>query len=106
MFHCGNNGAKYYCKACLPTKKSCTMTEPLSLMQVLLLGGNLDPYQLGAHFVAALLNAEMGYTKDVLTVPAVKNMFNEWDMNGCYEPSAGIQWYAEDIVRYLQTTMK
>ena len=76
-------------------------------MQVLLLGGNHDYYQLGAHIVAALLNAHMGWTNPVLTVQAVKGMFNEWNATGQYVPTAGAKpWSAADIVAYLQTTMK
>ncbi|MHB9102523.1 MAG: hypothetical protein ACYC2E_13520 [Sulfuricella sp.] len=105
-FNCGGNGAVYK-SACLPVKngKECKPTDPLSLMQILLLGGKDDRYQLGAHIVSALLNAQMGWTP-VLTVQAVKDMFNEWAAKGYYEPSAGIQWYAADIVTYLKTTMQ
>jgi hypothetical protein len=103
-FNCGTNGAMYQ-SCCLPVKNApCKQTSPLSLMQVLLLGGKDDRYQLGAHIVAALLNARMGWT-DVLTVQAVKDMFNEWAAKGYYEPSAGIKWYGADIVTYLKTTM-
>lgn len=105
-FNCGTYGAHYQ-SACLPVKKGpCKRTNPLSLMQILLLGGKDDRYQLGAHIVAALLNAQMGWTNPVLTPQAVKAMFNEWGAKGYYEPSAGVQWSAADIVFYLQTTMK
>jgi hypothetical protein len=103
-FSCGGNGAVYQ-SCCLPVRNApCKPTNPLSLMQVLLLGGKDDRYQLGAHIVAALLNAKMGWTP-VLTVAAVKNMFNEWAAKGYYEPSAGVKWSAADIVTYLKTTM-
>ncbi|MBI5430618.1 MAG: hypothetical protein HY938_09195 [Nitrosomonadales bacterium] len=75
-----------------------------SLMQVLLLGGTGDPHQLGAHIVAALLNACKGWTP-VLTEAQVKNIFNEYDSHGYFEPTAGVKWYPEDIVDYLKTTM-
>lgn len=75
-------------------------------MQILLLGGKGDRYQLGAHIVAALLNAHMGWTNPVLTPQAVKAMFNEWAAKNYYEPSAGVQWSAADIVFYLQSTMR
>lgn len=74
------------------------------MMQVIWLGGNADPQQLGAHIVAALLNAKMGWTP-VLTEAQVIGMFNEWNLNGYFEPTAGVKWYAADIVAYLQTTM-
>lgn len=75
-----------------------------TMMQVIWLGGNADPQQLGAHIVAALLNAKMGWTP-VLTEAQVIAMFNEWNLNGYFEPTAGVKWYAADIVAYLQTTM-
>lgn len=105
-FICGSFGAMYQ-SACLPVKNApCKPTTPLSLMQVLLLWGYNDHYQLGAHIVAALLNASAGLTTSVLSVQAVKTMFNEWGAQGYYEPSAGVKWSAEDIVTYLKTTMK
>lgn len=76
-----------------------------SLEQVMLMGGTDDPFQLGGHLVAALLNAEMGWTNDVLGVQAVKDMWNEYDAKGYYEPTAGVQWGPEQIVEYLQSTM-
>jgi hypothetical protein len=78
--------------------------KPYSMMQVLLLSGGGDPNQLGAHIVAALLNAQRGYTP-VLTVAQVTDMFNEWDQNGYYEPTAGVKWNGAEIVAYLLTTM-
>jgi hypothetical protein len=104
-FNCNGYGAKYK-SACLRThkKKKCTNIEPLSLMQVLLLGGTIDRSQLGAHIVAALLNAAMGWTKDILTEAQVINIFNEWDQKGYFEPTAGVKWYAEDIVNYIAST--
>lgn len=75
-----------------------------SMMQVIHLNGNQDGYQLGAHIVAALLNAQMGWTP-VLTEQAVKDMFNEWASSGVYHPTAGVDWYAADIIAYLKTTM-
>lgn len=74
------------------------------MFQVVWSGGGGDPYQLGAHIVAALLNARKGWTP-VLTEAQVINMFNEWDQNGYFEPTAGVHWDGEDIVEYLQTTM-
>ncbi|MHB1293181.1 MAG: hypothetical protein ACYCY5_13495 [Sulfuricella sp.] len=78
-----------------------------SLMSILWMNGTgtEDPEQLGAHIVAALLNAHMEWTKDVLTVQAVKDMFNEWAATGSYAPTAGVTWNRTQIVAYLQTTM-
>lgn len=105
IFNCSGNGAMYQ-SCCLPVKNApCKLTNPLSFMQVLLLNGKDDRYQLGAHIVAALLNAKMGWTNPVLTEQSVKDMFNEWAAKGYYEPSAGVQWSGADIVTYLKTTM-
>lgn len=75
-----------------------------SMMQLFWLNGNQDPNQLGAYFVAAVLNARFGLTP-VLAEPQVVNIFNEWDSKGYFEPTAGVKWYAPDLVAYLQSTM-
>lgn len=89
VFNCNNHGSIY---------------AAYTMFQVVWSGGGGDPYQLGAHIVAALLNARKGWTP-VLTEAQVINMFNEWDQNGYFEPTAGVHWDGEDIVEYLQTTM-
>lgn len=89
VFNCSGNGAVY---------------ASHSLMQVIWLTGNADPFQLGAHIIAAVLNARMGATP-ILTEAKVVNIFNEWNLKGFFEPTAGVKWYAPDIVTYLQSTM-
>lgn len=89
VFNCNNHGSIY---------------SEYTMFQVVWLGGGPDPFQLGAHIVSALLNAKMGWTP-VLTEAQVINMFNEWNQNGYFEPTAGVQWDGEEIVAYLQTTM-
>ncbi len=77
-----------------------------SLMQVLWMTGQQDSAQLGAHIVAALLNAAMGWTDGVLSVQAVKDIWNEYDATGGYVPTAGATpWTAAEIVDYLESTM-
>jgi len=88
-----------------------SMTDPtsLSMMQVMQMndGNNSwhlsDPDNLGAHIVAALLNAEAGLTP-VLSVPDVTNMWREWESQGYFEPVAGVQWNSKDIVKYIVST--
>jgi hypothetical protein len=63
-----------------------------------------DPAQLGAYIAAALLNARSGRTP-VLTVADVLAIWNEYTATGGYQPSAGVQWTASQIVTYLQSTM-
>lgn len=88
VFNCYGNGAIY---------------AQYSMMQVIWLTGNQDPYQLGAHLVAAMLNLKAGYTP-VLTESVLLGIYNEWNRKGYFEPTAGVQWYAPDIVAYLQST--
>lgn len=89
VFNCNNKGSKY---------------KRYSMMKVIWLGGGGDPDQLGAHIVAALLNARNGWTP-VLTEAQVMNIFDEWNDKGYFMPTITVKWYAADIVKYLQTTM-
>jgi hypothetical protein len=61
-------------------------------------------YSLGRYMVAALLNACSGRTP-VLDESAVRDMWNDLVNRGYYEPTAGVQWGADEIVAYLRTTM-
>jgi len=89
VFDCYGNGSIY---------------SQYSMMQVLWLNGNQDPYQLGAHFVSAILNTRMGVTP-ILSDTEIVNIFNEWNRKGFFEPTAGVKWYAPDIVAYFQSTL-
>ena len=82
----------------------------LSLNQVMILNDNSykgvsDPYNLGAHIAAALLNAASGKTKDVLTEAQVINIWNECQNPGFFQPIAGIEWTPAQVVTYLKSTM-
>ncbi len=88
VFNCNNYGAIY---------------SEYTMFQVVWLGGGGDPDQLGAHIIAALLNARKGLTP-VLTEAQVINMFNEWNLNGYFEPTASVKWYGADIVEYIVST--
>ena len=98
VFNCNGYGSIYIQPQTIGVNTRYTM------MQVIWLGGGGDPHQLGAHIVSALLNARSGRTP-VLTEAQVKNIFNEWNLRGYFEPTAGVKWYAADIVDYLKTTM-
>lgn len=72
--------------------------------QVIWLEGNGDPYQLGAHLVAAYCNSVIGWVPSaVLDLAGLREMW-AGRLSG-YEPTAGVKWYGEQIVAYLQTTM-
>jgi len=89
VFDCEGYGSIYY---------------QYSMMQVIWLDENQDPYQLGAHFVAAILNAKIGATP-ILSDHQLVNIFKEWDRKGFFEPTAGVKWHPEDIVSYLRSTL-
>jgi hypothetical protein len=69
--------------------------------------GGSDPYQLGAHLVAAYCNLKKGWVPSgehgVLDLLDLQEMWSK--RNSGYEPTAGVKWYGEQIVAYLQTTM-
>jgi hypothetical protein len=74
-----------------------------TLMQVLWLDGTEDPYQLGAHIVAALLNAATipDYGMDVVMV---KDIYSQLVTSGVYQPSVGDPMTAQDVVLFIQNT--
>lgn len=74
-----------------------------TLMQVCHLDGTGDPYQLGAHIVAALLNAQ--------TIPnygmqpsQVIEIYRQLDAHGEYTTSTGQKLGAEEVVLFIQNT--
>ena len=75
-----------------------------TLMQVLWLGGNEDPFQFGAHIVAALLNAHAvpGYG---MTPEAVKAIYANVDENGYYKGGNGKNMNTEQVVAFIQSTL-
>ena len=84
--------------------------QSLTMNQVMVMNNNTylgltDEANLGAHCVAALLNAASGRTGDVLTVEKVKTMWSECQIKGYFEPTAGVKWSPTQVVAYLKTTM-
>jgi len=88
-----------------------TPKTSLTLQQVMVMNdssypGVTDPDNLGAHIVAALLNAKSGKTPStILSESAVIGMWNEWVSTGHFQPTVGVQWNSAQIVAYLKTTM-
>lgn len=74
----------------------------LTLMQVLWLKGHEDPHQLGAHIVAALLNA-VTIPEYGMTEADVVEIWFQLETKGFYEVS-GIVMDAEEVVRFIQNT--
>ncbi len=67
--------------------------------------GDGPPNSVARHVVAAVLNAEKGWTT-VLTVLAIKNMWYDYRRLGYFEPTAGVRWYHDQIQNYLESTMQ
>jgi hypothetical protein len=80
-------------------------------MQVLHMQGNQDPFQAGAHLVAALLNWANGFYGPqpggpfILTKEQIISMGNAVLCGGMWEAATGVFWSAEQVVAYLKTTM-
>ncbi|MBZ2206116.1 hypothetical protein [Massilia soli] len=63
-----------------------------------------DRNGIGRHMVATYLNIMSGKI-GFLTVPALQEIWNDISRRGVYNPTAGVNWYAQDVVDYLQGTM-
>jgi hypothetical protein len=62
-----------------------------------------DPYNLGAHLVAAYLNVKSRKI-NYLTVEQLKTIWHNLYTYGYYQPKAGERWYAERVAQYLEST--
>jgi len=92
----------YHCPA---TGFSGRIFGELTMLEVLDVGeGGPGLRGLGRYMVAALLNACCGRTP-VLNETTVRSMWNDMLNVGYYEPTAGVQWQAPEIIAYLNTTM-
>ena len=67
------------------------------MMQVLWMNN-----EMGGHCVAALLNSALGLTPPLTEIKVVE-IFLEYEMKGYFEPTAGVQWYGQDIIYYLNS---
>lgn len=75
-----------------------------TMLEVVKLTGNADPYQIGAHMVAAWCNWKMGWVP--ATIIDLADLQAMWSgRNSGYTPVSGVTWYSPDIVSYLKTTM-
>ncbi len=80
-----------------------------TLLEVLSLKGNEDSEKLAFHIIGAYLNTMQPQGSDyaippqVLTPQGVIDIWNAYVSDGYYEPVAGVQWGAGQIVTYLQS---
>jgi len=79
-----------------------TYVPPATLLDVLNLPVNQD--DVACYSVAALLNADANLTPP-LPSTVVQGIWRDYASNGYFEPTAGVKWYAADIVTYFKSTM-
>jgi hypothetical protein len=89
-------------------KASCTAESRntnylCSTMMNMLDHQGFDQYNLGMHAVATYLNIRSGKIS-FLSVETLVNMWLELQTKGYYNPTAGVQWSAEQVKNYLQAT--
>jgi hypothetical protein len=58
----------------------------------------------GSYIAAALLNAAAGKTP-YLTAATIRKMWNDLISLGYFQPTAGVRWNADQIEKYLRSTM-
>jgi len=62
------------------------------------------PNPVSKEFAAALLNIRGGYVPaSVLTEVQLIGMWNDWLVDGIFNPMAGVNWNTQNIVDYLRT---
>jgi len=77
--------------------------EGYSMMQSLWLNAGEANQLVGAHCVAALLNAAASLTP-ALTETQIIDMFLEFEISGTYEPTAGFVWGEDEVITYIEST--
>lgn len=78
-----------------------------SMYDVIWMKGNGDPDQLGAHLVAALLNAASGLylSPNGLTVANVQEMYQQLSsLKGTFTAAPGVEWDAAQVVAFIKQT--
>ncbi len=81
------------------------VTVPMTMFEVLNLGGNQDLEKMAFHLIGAYLNCLGGGGASIsplaMTPQGILNIWQEWATKGYYEVTAGVRWYATDIKNYL-----
>jgi hypothetical protein len=77
---------------------------PLSMKQVLNRNGNSDIYTVASYLIAAVLNSRGGASISIKAFDTTRatDIWQDYSSSkGYFEPTAGVYWYAADIVLYL-----
>lgn len=65
---------------------------------------SFDSGSVGVYLMAMYLNV-LSKKTSFMTIEQVRAIWNEYQSSGYYTPTAGVKWYASDIVLYLSGTM-
>jgi hypothetical protein len=107
--YCYTSGWNSWGQPQQPTKfkecfSPCTCySDSTTLLDVLKMG-DVSPNDVARYCTAALLNCAANLTP-VLSKSDVEGIWSEFASKGYFEPTAGVKWYHDDIVTYLQSTM-
>lgn len=88
--------------ACTGTN-SATFGDKSTTLLSILTEQSFDSAHLGMFMSATYLNIMAGRI-GFLTVNQLQAIWSDWQSKGYYEPTAGTNWYASDIVTYLSGT--
>jgi hypothetical protein len=82
-----------------PTSYACALLSDMLEHQ------DFDKENLGMHMAATYLNIQAGLIT-FLTIPELRQMWDDVSSaSGVFHPTAGVNWYRADVVKYLQATM-
>lgn len=85
--------------------KSCTGTAYQTVtMMTILEHQTYDDCNIGMHMAATYLNIK-SHRMNVLDITKLRAIWYAYRSKGYYAPTAGVKWYAADIVSYLRGTM-
>ena len=89
------------------TKTENGVTRSMTMAEVLNDGANQDDGKVAKHLIGAYLNVLGGNSAvippNVITEQGVRDIWFDYVNQGYYEPTAGVQWRAEQIKNYLKT---
>ncbi|MBC7455969.1 MAG: hypothetical protein H7335_20185 [Massilia sp.] len=87
-----------------PCVGSTAGTFGTSTLGAMLSHESFDTSKLGMYMVATYLNI-MSNRTPFPTAPQLQAIWYDWQTYGYYSPTAGVKWYAADIVLYLSGNM-
>lgn len=85
---------------------TCSSTSPYNTcaLEDILVPKQWDNNAIGRHLAATYLNIRSGKI-GFLTERQIQRIWDDLNGPGYYQPKPGVNWYAEDVVDYLEGTM-